>query len=359
MEEKITIKTIADLVGVSVGTVDRALNERGRINEETKQRILDVCKQLNYKPNNIARALGRQKRIKIAAILPEKPKYFFDKMKKGIQTAQQELSDYGIKIEYLFTESLDPVKQEEVIKEIRLEKFDGIMINAGSSLLNKYINAFVGVGVPVVTFNSDINESKRLFYVGHNDILSGGIAAELMGGFLCGNGNVVILTGFKNVHAHINRVDGFSKVIDADYPNIHIIDQIEYQDNEEKVFAIAKGILKNHQDIHGIFVTSAPGAVGVGRAILSLKPERIPKLVGYDVNEHVRDLFKKGICSAVIYQDPFAQSYYALKFLARHILDGWYPKKTQIYIRSRIVLKQNIDEYVNYQEKEQDALYDI
>ena len=56
---RVTVQTIAREANVSVGTVDRALNNRGRINEETRRRILEIADQLGYHPNKIASALGR------------------------------------------------------------------------------------------------------------------------------------------------------------------------------------------------------------------------------------------------------------------------------------------------------------
>ena len=61
-----TIREIAKLAGVSIGTVDRALNNRGRIDPEVEQKILDIAKSLNYKPDKIAKSLAiRKKKFKI------------------------------------------------------------------------------------------------------------------------------------------------------------------------------------------------------------------------------------------------------------------------------------------------------
>ena len=91
--EKSTIKNIAQLSGVSIGTVDRALNNRGRINEETKRRVLEAAASIGYRPNRIASALGRSRRYRIASITPANPLYFHQEMQLGILVAQKELSD--------------------------------------------------------------------------------------------------------------------------------------------------------------------------------------------------------------------------------------------------------------------------
>jgi len=58
--KNIRIKDIAQLAGVSVGTVDRVLHNRGRVSEEALKKVLSVLDQIEYKPNLIARTLGRK-----------------------------------------------------------------------------------------------------------------------------------------------------------------------------------------------------------------------------------------------------------------------------------------------------------
>ena len=65
----ITLQQIADLAGVSRGTVDRALNNRGRIKPEVEQRIKKIAKDVGYKPSRAGRALAMAKKnIKITPL---------------------------------------------------------------------------------------------------------------------------------------------------------------------------------------------------------------------------------------------------------------------------------------------------
>jgi len=70
---KVTIKMIAERAGVSIGTVDRAFNNRGRISEKTKEQILRIAKEMGYQPNKIASALRKKRETKIAVVLPCRP----------------------------------------------------------------------------------------------------------------------------------------------------------------------------------------------------------------------------------------------------------------------------------------------
>ena len=65
-----TIKEIADLAGVSRGTVDRVLNNRGSVNPQTAQKIMEIVHALDYKPNRAGLVLAAQKKnLKLGVIL--------------------------------------------------------------------------------------------------------------------------------------------------------------------------------------------------------------------------------------------------------------------------------------------------
>lgn len=65
----VTIKKIADLCGVSRGTVDRVINDRGNVKPETRELVLNMAKQLGYKPNPAGKALSARKKHPVVGVL--------------------------------------------------------------------------------------------------------------------------------------------------------------------------------------------------------------------------------------------------------------------------------------------------
>ena len=65
-----TLKDVAKASGLTVGTVSRVLNNRGYISDKTREKVYQVMKELNYQPNETARALSKQKSNTIGVILP-------------------------------------------------------------------------------------------------------------------------------------------------------------------------------------------------------------------------------------------------------------------------------------------------
>ena len=88
-----TIKEIAELAGVSRGTVDRVLNNRGAVNAETEAKIRSIMKQLHYKPNKAGMALAAQKKkYLIGIIMFSKKNPYFDEVMQGFEDKAEEVS---------------------------------------------------------------------------------------------------------------------------------------------------------------------------------------------------------------------------------------------------------------------------
>lgn len=90
----ININEIARLAGVSIATVSRAINNNGSVKEETRQKIQTIARELNYKPNPIARGLSRKKTDTVGVILPEMVDEFFSEIIRGIDEEAYRTNNY-------------------------------------------------------------------------------------------------------------------------------------------------------------------------------------------------------------------------------------------------------------------------
>lgn len=347
---QITLKQIAEQAGVSVGTIDRALNNRGRINPETKERILNIANELGYQPNKIASALSRSKALRIAVLYPRLPGYFVDEMTAGLKKAIEHFAHYKLEVIPYRCNYLNPQSQIEVIKTIDFSNIDGFALNTSGLELGPYINEIVEKGIPVVTFNSDINNSKRLFHVGMDPFLAGQIACNLMGKMLKGKGKILAIPGFYSVLSHQERILGFLNAA-SQYPDIEIIREGEYLDQESVAEQCTSEILKCHPDIDGIYTVSSPGTIGAGWHLKTLPKEKRPILVGYDTNQSIHELLDEDICTFVIYQNPAAQIHYAIVYLVEYLMFGNLPEQELNFLPPQIVVKENIDYYLKGKNK--------
>lgn len=343
---------IADQAGVSIGTVDRALNNRGRILPETKAQIIEIANSLGYQPNRLASALRKKWHFKIAIVMPRHPSYFTDELLYGLDVAQRELQDYNLELDFYFSDSLATEDQLPILQSLCVSDYDAIAINAGSEALSERVDTIINEGIPVVTFNSDIPKSQRLFYVGENPYKNGRVAGELMGKMLDGKGTVAIFAGFSLVASHSARAAGFRDYLHEHHPDLQILDVLEYHDREDEAYIAMQQIVEQHCNIRGVFCVSASGAIGVGTY---LKEHYLPSqicMIGYDLSKQSAELLQEQYCSALIYQEPRKQGYQMLHLLFDMLYNSSSPKSKEYFTRVGIIVSENLQDYINLQPQE-------
>ena len=120
----VTIKDIAKAARVSHSTVSRALNNDRRVKPETRERILQVARRLNYQPNDVARSLVTRQTNTIGIIIPEVMTSFYAEILQGIEKVANE-NGYSI---ILGVSGFDPVKEREYINLFKRKQVDGMIL---------------------------------------------------------------------------------------------------------------------------------------------------------------------------------------------------------------------------------------
>lgn len=145
----VTIYDVAKKAGVGIGTVSRALNNSPQILPETKARILQVIKQLNYKPHALAQSLARKRTGTIAIVVPFFMTYFFVEMLKGIQ---HELTRHNYDLILYSVDKHDKIKLF-LNRTIEEKRVDGVILSS-LPISDKYANKFVTSGLPIVLLDT-------------------------------------------------------------------------------------------------------------------------------------------------------------------------------------------------------------
>jgi LacI family transcriptional regulator len=128
----INIRDIAKELNLSISTVSKALKDSYEISAATKQRVIDLAKNLNYTPNPYASSLRKKKSHTIAVVVPEVADSFFSLAIKGIEEIAQ-MAGYHVLI-YLTYESY--VKEKKILEEFRNGRVDGVLISISSETTN-------------------------------------------------------------------------------------------------------------------------------------------------------------------------------------------------------------------------------
>jgi len=201
----ITIKEIAQLAGVSRGTVDRALNKRGNVKPEVEKRILDIAERLGYKPNLVAKSLassGQQNTIGV--LVCAEGNDFFSEVLDGIAAAAQEIQDFGYRVQIKKMRGFDVEDQLKLIDELYQGGLSALAITPiNDARIKDRLHALLEENIPVVALNVDIEGGEDITYVGCDYTVSGQTAGAMMGLVTKGEGNVLVVTGSKKILGHI------------------------------------------------------------------------------------------------------------------------------------------------------------
>lgn len=337
-----TIKEIAELAGVSRGTVDRVLNNRGSVNVKTAEKILEIAKAVDYKPNRAGLALAAQKRrLKLGVILFGNSNPFFDEVMKGVRYQEEKLASYNCSI-VVKQISYDADEQLSAIDELLTQEVHGIVLAPyNSPKIVQKINMLSDMGIPIVTTNTDVSNSKRIAYVGSNDFLSGETAGGLMGLMTTGEIHTGIILGSKQILSHTDRAYGFQSCIQKKYPRIHVAALLENQDDEVESFHVTQKLLQTHPELNALYF-AAGGVYGGCKAVLAENRSDSLTIITHDKVDTTRNFVKEGIISATICQQPFIQGSKSLDILFNYLTAGELPEKELNYVTVDIRIAENI-----------------
>lgn len=336
-----TIKEIAALAGVSRGTVDRVLNHRGDVNPQTEEKILEIIQALDYKPNKAGIVLAAQKKnLKLGVVLLGVGNPFFDDVLTGVHEKAKELADYNCSVLIKQTEySLQ--QQLDAIDALLAEGVNGLAISPyNDSAVREKIDALCSVGIPVVTLNTDIENARRLSYVGSNFYRSGEAAGGLMHLMTKGEVHVGIVSGSQNILCHTERIAGFAHSIAA-CPNIRIVDTVNNNDDDSVSYELTKELLSEHPEINAFYFT-AGGVYGGCRAIEASARANDTTVITNDLVPTTREYMEKGLIAATICQQPFQQGSLPLAILFSYLATGEMPASENNYVDVEIRIRENL-----------------
>jgi LacI family transcriptional regulator len=340
-----TTKQIAHLAGVSRGTVDRVLNQRGSVNSATAAKIREIAEALNYTPNIAGKTLAvRKKKLKFGYILfgSTTSNPFFQDVMRGIESRAAELVEYGVTVESRFVTVHEHGYKELIcyIDELVQSGANGLILTAiNHPDVTARVRTLTAAGIPVVTANSDLPNSGRIAYVGSDYFKSGETAAGMMNLICDGRANVGVIIGSPLILCHSEREQGFRQRVHTAYPGINIVDSAINHDDDMDSFIVTSRMLDKHPEIDALFLAAA-GVTGACRAVTD--SGRNIRIISYDATEPICDLIRNGTIAASIAQQPFTQGAKPLSILLDYLGMGINPSKEFYYTKLEIKIRENL-----------------
>lgn len=340
----ITLKEIAALAGVSRGTVDRVLNNRGSVNPETAQRVREIVEELHYQPNKAALTLASQKKkITIGVILfgADNDNMFFQDVIEGVEYQQDKLAGYGCTV-LLHQTRFSPTDQLAAIDGFLAAGIHGLVISPyNSPEIIARINELSAMGIPTITTNTDLTGSLRIAYVGSDYYHCGCTAGGLMGLITNGRARVGIVTGSNMILCHSERIKGFLDTVSVRYPDITILDTMTNFDDDFKSYKATSDMLNKYPDMDALYFTAA-GVYGGCRAVIDHQMDHKIKIISFDSVEKTKKLVQRGVISATICQQPFQQGSRPIKLMFDYLATGNVPEEPLQHTEAAIKIRENI-----------------
>lgn len=339
----VTIKQIAELANVSRGTVDKVLNHRPGVKEETRNKILQIAKELNYQPNYLGKALVQIKDpLKLGIILTPDYNPFIQEMLKGIELAKDEFGAFGIDIRIKMPLSLEPAEQISILNELEHDQVAGIAVfPIDDQTVFLKINQLIDKGIAVITFNSKVNGTNDFCFVGQNHKKGGRTAAGLMSKLLPQGGQLGIIISSYHLSCHKDRLQGFQEKLKEINSPIEIIGIQENQDKKEDAFKITLEYCNQYPDLKGLYLSSG-GVGGVGSALHILNKTEQIAVICHDLVPDTLALLENGTVDFALGQSPELQGYQLVKILFDYLIRKLPPASDYFEIPITITTKDSL-----------------
>ena len=342
----ITINEIAKLCGVSRGTVDRALHNKGNVRPEIAARIKAVAEEYGYTPNWAGMALSRASHpIRIGLVLHSVQTPFVKLILETCRREADRLAVFSTDVIFRPSQLLDPVEQLSIIDELVTEQqISGLAIMPlHSELIENKINELAEQRhIPVITFNTDLPQSKRLCYVGQDSYAAGRTAAALMRLVTGGKGVVSPIVGPSEHHrTYSERLSGFQKEIAQIAPQIQLRQTDIRSDNIEDAMEATLALLRDEPNLTGIY-SITPGYEGVCKALTQTGYAHKVHVILHDEIAANLEQVRDGVVDFLIGQDYETQGSLPLRMLSDYIQLHREPDKDAYYTDIRILLRHNI-----------------
>jgi LacI family transcriptional regulator len=245
----INIKQLAQQLNLSISSVSRAFNNSYEINPETKRRILELSKKLNYQPNPHASSLRKNKSRTIAVVIPQIANNFFALAIDGIQNAA---SEKGYHVLIYVTNEKDKV-ESEALMHLQNGRVDGLLISVSNNTVSfGNLLRIQEQGLPIVFFDR-VHDGFETTKVTTDDFESSFKATEHL--ILRGCKKIAYLQISKNLSIGVNRMRGYLAALDRYNLQEEKKWVVNCDGSKENSYALINALMKSKDRPDGIFAS--------------------------------------------------------------------------------------------------------
>lgn len=302
--------TIADLAreaGVGVATVDRVLNGRAKVREETARKVHEAAQRIGYHGANAIkqRIYADLPEIRVGVILQKERHAFYQAFAREIEERCAAHTQHRLRLTVKFAQSTLPSEVADLLRSMA-GKVDVVAATGlDHHLVTDAVSELRTRGIPTFSLLSDFAQGLRENYIGTNNLKAGRTAAWLMSNLSKRAGKVAIFIGGHRFHGHELRETGFRSFFREYAPQFELLNPQTNLETRQLTYEATQELIERHSDLVGIYCAGG-GMEGAIAAVRELPLERRPMLIVNELTPESREgLLDRSV--SVVMQTPLRQ----------------------------------------------------
>ncbi len=287
MSNRPTIADLARTAGVSVATVDRVLNGRHPVREETARRVYEAAKSIGYHAVGLIRqrVFEDLPQYRLGFVLQKPEQAFYQTVAKEIESAALSLSHARVFVQVDFVANSTPSAITEKLRAAAVRNQAIALVAPDYPAVTTAIEELKERGIPVFSLLSDFAAGVREGYVGLNNHKVGRTAAWMITKAAKRPGKVAAFVGSHRFLGHELREIGFRSYFREHAPDFEVLDTMVNLDTAEITHEATLNLLQRHPDLIGFYVCGG----GMEGAISAIREEKLEGKLIAVVNELTPD----------------------------------------------------------------------
>lgn len=340
MSHRVRIKDIAARASVSVATVDRVINGRGGYSAASVARVREAIEALGYGGLPPHLTTVRKKIYRFKMFLPALNCHFRRSIEAQANNAISRLSGAEVKLSVNYVSLEGGRCTIDALRNVDPDTCHGVCLFAVDAPgVREEIDRLSGAGVKVCTIVSDVPSSRRLAYIGLDNVAAGRTAGRMIGRMLTGvTGSVGVVTGSNQIRDHIERFMGFSQGLMLHNPQLRLLNAREGDSYPERNSRIVQDIVSENDDLRAIYSIGGGSAGVIDGVRASGKSSDLFVLV-HELEPAVREGLLDGTVDMVLHQNTEDMMRKALDAMMHGVepgCGGSVGLRTEIYVAENL-----------------------
>lgn len=349
MAQQLTIKQIAELSGVSAGTVDRVLHNRGKVSSEAEEAVRSVLNTHSYKYNLHTSAVAFKKTKKsfdLVISIPSSQKgEYWDLIRSGIERGLLEYGDISIRSHFVFFDQFNSLSCREAFEQIATMDCSAVIL--GTTFVDETRNLCLKLderGIPYVFVDGRVPGTRPVASFLADQRVCGSLLARLIDGLTPSGSQVAVFlprrVGTQMSNNSAIRLEAFREYFIAMGKEKALAEGYFSVDDTEKTREDICSFLENNPRVKGIASVISTGyLIADALSAAGIKGLHIG---GFDVTEGNARCIREGTLDFLVNQHPGRQGFYAVESLLHFLLYGVPDKTLREFQPVDIVFKENM-----------------